>query len=125
MSMENAMKFVADVAMDDSMKEKVAGVKDDFKTLAEIAKKNGYDVTAEEIETVAKSLAEKLDDSDLDSVAGGTIVDRGMDILEWGSTLVDKYPVLRKIGEAELSMGAGIASACTTVAKGFCSAIKW
>ena len=109
MSLENAKKFVTDVAANESMKEKVSGIqKEDFQTLAKVAKSNGYDVTVEELESVVRSLSEKLEEADLDSVAGGA------------TPITDKDGVEYDFGFDVLCENVNKA-----VKKGFCWAIWW
>lgn len=86
MSMENAKAFYEKVTADQGLQQKIGGLaKEDPKgiegIILKVAKENGFEFTAEEMKAFTAEKAKtasptgELNDSELEAVAGGKLVD--------------------------------------------------
>ncbi|GAB4535394.1 MAG: hypothetical protein Tsb0014_22330 [Pleurocapsa sp.] len=74
MSTENAIEFLAEVAENASLQEKLKATKNSDELIA-LAKEQGYEVSAEDFQAI-KEIAdsnEELSEDELETVAGGRI----------------------------------------------------
>lgn len=84
MSMTEVERFSADIRSDEALQDSAKGLGTDVDAFIKLANDKGYDFTKDELVEHAKALSEnaetKLDDDDLDKVAGGAIVSGIVDL---------------------------------------------
>jgi len=73
MSMEQARRFIERIKTDEAFRKKLAAVEDVAERM-NMAREEGYDCTAEEIEKISM----ELEDTDLDGVAAAKLLCRNM-----------------------------------------------